>query len=98
VIVNTSRIKLNPEKREEFLQTMRRLLEPMAASKGCVTLRCYFDAADENSSLLMGEWETESALNSYLHSNDFAILRGAIAVLGVQSTDFTCAQHAKLLE
>jgi len=35
----------------------------------------------------MGEWETESDLESYLRSNDFAILHGAITVLSVQSTD-----------
>lgn len=88
VFVNTSRITLRPEKRKEFLQTIRRLLEPVRETKGCVAFRCYFDTADENSSLLMGEWETESDLNQYLHSDDFAILRGAIRVLSTQNTDF----------
>jgi hypothetical protein len=36
----------------------------------------------------MGEWETESDLNEYLDSDDFAILRGAIRVLSTQNTDF----------
>lgn len=88
MIVNTSRITLLPDKRKEFLQTIGRLLEPMKQTKGCVAFRCYVDATDENSSLLMGEWETESDLNRYLHSNDFAILRGAITVLSAKSTDF----------
>jgi len=35
----------------------------------------------------MGEWESESDLNTYLHSNDFAILKGAITILSVESTD-----------
>jgi len=43
--------------------------------------------ADENSTLLVSEWETETDLNNYLGSNDFAILRGAITVLSVQSID-----------
>src|SRR6185369_16625852 len=93
VVVNTSRVRLHPEKRKEFLQTMGQLLEPIAATKGCVAFRCYVDATDENSSLLIGEWETESALNSYLRSDGFAILRGAITVLSVQSSDFTCADQ-----
>jgi hypothetical protein len=37
--------------------------------------------------LLLSEWETESDLDRYLRSNDFAILRGAIMVLSVGSTD-----------
>jgi quinol monooxygenase YgiN len=59
----------------------------MNETRGCVTFRCYVDAADENSSLLVGEWESESHLNNYLRSNDFAILRGAITVLSERSTD-----------
>ena len=88
MIVNTSRITLRPDKRKEFFQTIGRLLEPIKETKGCLTFRCYVDASDENSSLLIGEWESESDLNGYLHSNDFAVLRGAITVLGVQSTDY----------
>ena len=65
---------------------MGRLLGPIKNVKGCRNIRFYLDAADENSSLLLSEWETESDLNRYLRSNDFAILRGAIRVLSVTST------------
>jgi quinol monooxygenase YgiN len=87
VVVSTSRITLYPEKRKEFLQTVGRLLEPMKETRGCMTFRCYVDASDENSSLLLGEWESESDLNNFLLSDDFAILRGAITVLSERSTD-----------
>jgi hypothetical protein len=50
--------------------------------------RHYVDALDENSSLLMAEWETDSDLNNYLRSNDFAILRGAITLLSFRCTEF----------
>lgn len=88
MIVNTSRITLYPEKRTEFLQTVGPLLKPIAGTKGCLTFRLYVDVSDENSSLLLGEWETESDLNNYLHSSDFAVLHGAILVLSKGSTDF----------
>jgi quinol monooxygenase YgiN len=87
MIVNTSRITLRPDKRQEFFQTIGRLLDPIKKTPGCLTFRCYVDSNDENSSLLIGEWETESDLNSYLHSDDFAILKGAIKILSIQSTD-----------
>ena len=87
MIVNTTRITVPPEKRTEFLQTIRRLLEPSKRAKGCRTFDFYLDAADENSTLLVSEWDTETDLNSYLESDDFAVLRGAITVLSAHSID-----------
>jgi quinol monooxygenase YgiN len=87
VIVKITRIMVKPEKRVELVQTISRLLGPIKNVKGCRTIRFYLDAADENSSLLLSEWETESDLERYIRSNDFAILRGAIMVLSVGTTD-----------
>lgn len=86
-IINTTKITVYPEKRTELFQTIGRLLKPIEGAKGCQHFRCYFDSADENTLLLMGEWKTESDLNDYLNSNNFAILRGAIKVLSARSTD-----------
>ena len=87
MIVKTTKITVRPEKRVELVQTIGRLLGPIKNVKGCRTIRFYLDAADENSSLLLSEWETESDLERYLRSDDFAILRGAITVLSIGSTD-----------
>ena len=87
MIVMTTRINVRPEKRIELAQTIGRLLEPAKTVKGCRTNRFYLDAADENSSLLLSEWESESDLERYMRSNEFAILRGALMVLSVGSTD-----------
>jgi quinol monooxygenase YgiN len=87
MIVKTTRITVNPEKRIELVQTIGRLLGPTRGVKGCRTFRFYFDALDENSSLLISEWETELDLERYLRSNDFAVLRGAIGILSVRSID-----------
>lgn len=87
MIVNTTRITVTPEKRIELVQTIGRFLGSTRDVKGCRTFRFYLDAADENSSLLISEWETESDLESYLRSNDFAIIKGAIKVLSIGSID-----------
>jgi quinol monooxygenase YgiN len=87
MIVNTTKFTVPSEKRTEFLQSIGPLLEPIKSAKGCRDFSFYVEAADENSTLLVSEWETESDLNNYLGSNDFAILRGAITVLSVQSID-----------
>jgi quinol monooxygenase YgiN len=78
---------VKPEKRTELVQTIGRLLGPIKNVKGCRTIRFYLDAGDENSSLLLSEWESESDLDRYVRSNDFAILRGAITVLSTVTSD-----------
>lgn len=87
MILSTTKIKVNPEKRIELFQTIRGLLAPFKALKGCRTFRFYVDTADQNSSLLLSEWDTEKDLNEYLRSNNFAILNGAITVLTISSVD-----------
>lgn len=95
MVVNTSRITVYPEKRAEFFQTVTYLLEHIKLLKGCLTFHLYVDPTDENSSLLMSEWETESDLNNYLHSADFAILHGAVTVLSSHSSDLRAKTNAE---
>jgi len=87
MIVNTTRITVQPEKRTEFLQTIGRLIDPSKTARGCRAFDFYLDTMDENSTLLVSEWDTETDLNKYLESNDFAVLRGAITVLGIRSIE-----------
>jgi quinol monooxygenase YgiN len=87
MILNTSSILVYPEKRVEFLQTITQLLAPINRAAGCKRFRLYVDITDENSSLLLGEWESEADLDNYLRSTDHAILHGAIMVLGKQRNE-----------
>jgi len=41
----------------------------------------YVDANDENSTVLIGEWETTEDWTNHLRSRDFAVLLGAITIL-----------------
>ena len=82
MIVNTTRITMRPENRNEFFQTVCPLLDPIRLEKGCVGYRFFVDATDENSSLLISEWQTHEDWSNHLRSRDFAVLLGAITVLG----------------
>jgi quinol monooxygenase YgiN len=73
---------VRPGNRTEFFQTVFPLLAPIRSEKGCVAYRIFVDATDENSSLLVGEWQTHEDWSNHLKSGDFAILMGAITVLG----------------
>ena len=81
VIVNTTRITVRPENRNELFQTIWPLLEPIRSEKGCLTYHFYVDASDENSTVLIGEWETPEDWHNHLRSRDFAVLLGAITIL-----------------
>ena len=51
-----------------------------------MTYRFFVDATDENSSLLVGEWQSHEDWSNHLKSYDFAVLLGAITVLGSPDT------------
>jgi len=78
---------VQPEKRTELFQTISVLIDQAKGAPGCLMFRHYLDTSDENLSLLMAEWETDSDLNRYLRSDDFAILRGAITLFSTRCTD-----------
>lgn len=81
MIVNTTRITVRPENRHELFQTIWPLLDPIRSEKGCLAYRFYVDALDENSSVLIGEWQTQEDWSNHLRSSDFAVLLGAITIL-----------------
>jgi quinol monooxygenase YgiN len=94
MIVNTAKITVRPEKRTEFFQTITDLANRIRSAKGCRNFQVYVDTTDENSSLLVGEWESETDLENSLLSNDFAILRGAITVLTVRRDEVRALVYA----
>jgi quinol monooxygenase YgiN len=88
MIINTARMTVRPEKRTELFQTIRELLDPIRKARGCLGFRFYVDTNDENTSLLIGEWENEADLENHLLSNDFAILRGAVTLLCTRRDEY----------
>ena len=72
---------VRPENRCELFQTIKPLLDPIRSEKGCLAYGFYVDANDENSTVLIGEWETREDWTNHLRSRDFAILLGAITIL-----------------
>src|SRR5436190_11708526 len=85
-VITTASIAVRPENRKELCLTVASLLNPIRQEPGCAGYRFYGEAGDENSFLLMGEWETREALNRHLESNNFAVLMGSIMLLAKVST------------
>jgi len=75
------RMKVLPEKRMEMSQTIASLTGSIRTEKGCK--RCDFcqSMEDEDQLFLLEEWDTEENLVSYLKSERFRVLRGAMNLL-----------------
>ena len=81
MIVSATQIRVAPENRKELFQTILPLLDPIRTEKGCLNYRCYVELANENSAILISEWEAKADWENYLSSTDFAILLGALNAL-----------------
>ncbi len=75
------RMKVLSEKRVELSQTISSLIGSIRTEKGCK--RCDFcrSMENENELCLLEEWDTQENLKSYLRSEGFRILRGALILL-----------------
>jgi len=81
VILATMRLNVRSEKRRELLQTVLSLLGPIRNDQSAKTCRFYLDMENENSFVLLEEWETEKDLDRHLRSEEFRVLLGAANLL-----------------
>jgi quinol monooxygenase YgiN len=79
------RLRVRPEKRDEFLQTIRSiqsgLKEETDLTKSCL----YQDMDDIQVFHLIEEWATQDSLERHIRSERFSILMGALKVLCLES-------------
>jgi quinol monooxygenase YgiN len=71
-----------PKKRTELLQTLETLKNSTCkANLGCVEYRFYQEGENENTLILILEWQTQEKLAAYQNSDQYKILMGAISLL-----------------
>jgi len=81
VMTATVRMRVRPEKREEFIQTMTDLTTRARRAPGCVAAHFYTDSEDSNAFTLVEEWRRRRDLDRHLRSDEFAALIGASFLL-----------------
>ena len=81
MIMTTTRITVSSANRSELFQTISTLLTPVRNKKGCLSSRFYLDSTDNDSAILVEEWETEEDWDHHLQSSDCAVFLGAVSVL-----------------
>jgi len=84
-MVAMTRVRVLPERRKEFFQSITPLTQRMRKEKGCLSYRLYEETGDENSLLVIEEWEAQSYWNEHRNGADFAVKTGLLEVLSIYS-------------
>jgi len=83
-LISVIKISARPEKRQELFLTISSLLDSIRGEDGCRGYRFYGEAGEQDSFLLVGEWNTRFDWYRHLNSERFAVLRGSIQLLSVE--------------
>lgn len=76
------RARVEPEQRRELMQMFKEATQPNQLPTTCLERRIYEDVISPTHLLLIEQWIDAAAMNSYLSSERFRALIGAVKVLG----------------
>lgn len=88
MLISTVRIEVAADNRKELIQTLTSLLGRTRQTRGCRCGHFYQDLEDESVLTLVEEWDSLTDLQTYLRSESFGVMLGALNLLG-QSPEFT---------
>jgi len=74
--------RVEPEQRHELMQMCKSWLVANQLPAACLERRVYEDAISPTNLLLIEQWSERAAMHSYLSSDRFRALIGAVKVLG----------------
>lgn len=75
------RVSAIPEKRREFLQTLRLLADETRRSAGCLSHEWYQSAEQPDVMILLEQWESREHLRRHQRSESFRVFAGAVRTL-----------------
>jgi quinol monooxygenase YgiN len=79
MIIATLRMSVRPEEREGFLKTIQSIVELVRVEPGCISYDIYQDIKDENSFILVEEWEKKTDFDNHVRKENY---RRLIALMG----------------
>ena len=78
----TIRARVEPHQRHELMQMFKETSRADQLPVACLERRVYEEAHLPSNLLLVEQWSDKAAMNSYLSSDQFRALIGAVKVLG----------------
>ncbi len=85
LMVSNTEITVHPENRKEFFQTVTAITDKIRREKGCVSFRLFEETENENSLMLVGEWDSKAYWDLHRTGENFAVLHGSVQVLSIRS-------------
>lgn len=81
MIVTTIRIQTTPDNRKEIMQTFRSLSSPIQSERGCRSCRIYREVGNDETMIVIQEWDSKHNWDAHLRSEEFAVMIGAMSLL-----------------
>jgi quinol monooxygenase YgiN len=87
-------MNVRTERRSDFLETMRGMLEPARVERGCLSYRLYEDVEDRNTFFLVEEWKTQNDLERHIRTDNHRRLMVLMDLLSEQpELQFNTVSH-----
>jgi quinol monooxygenase YgiN len=94
MILATLRMNVRTERRSDFLETIRGMLEPARVERGCLSYRLYEDVEDRNTFFLVEEWKTQNDLERHIRTDNHRRLMVLMDLLSEQpELQFNTVSH-----
>ena len=77
------KISSSPERRDELLNALKLLINPVTVAPGCIQCRLFEDTSETGSFMIIEEWQTRDDLVRRLKTDHF---RRLLTVLEMSST------------
>ena len=84
-VVTATRLIIRPERRKEFFQTIGPLTQRIRGERGCMNYGLFEETGDENSLIMIEEWENRTEWNDHRNGKNFSVLHGLVNVVSIPS-------------
>ena len=71
MIIVTLRMTVRPDKRHDFMESIRGMLEPTRVERGCISYCLYEDIENTNTFTLVEEWKTRDDLEKHVRTDNY---------------------------
>ena len=85
MVILTIYVKILPNKRREFLQTVLALAKELQKEQRCLSYYTSQDIENENIFYFVTRWQTQNELDTYFRTRNFNVLLGAMHILSETS-------------
>jgi quinol monooxygenase YgiN len=97
MIQTVMRIMVLPESRADALELINSIIERIRVSAGCISYGVYQDLLDENSLMILEQWQSKAALDQFICSDEYRSILAMIE-LANQSPEISFYALSKIGE